>query len=74
MAMDKTRLATAIIAAIRALNPNQDGTHDILLQPYWEAIANEIIEEIKGNMDITTQVPNISTGPSTATGTDVSIL
>jgi len=71
MPMDKDRLGDAIVARIQALNGNVDAGQLAILQPFWRAIADEIINEIKANMDITTAVtvPGVTSGPTTVFGT-----
>lgn len=65
-AMDKVRLGTALKAAVLALNPNaggMSGAETAQLQAYMEAIADEIIKEIKANADIDLPVGQIPVGP-----------
>lgn len=65
MAMNKTVLATAIVNKIKARNADADIA---LLTPYWEDIADAIIEHIKTNavvnsMVAVTSVSGVTTGP-----------
>jgi len=71
MAMDKDRLGDAIVTRLQSLNGNIGGSDVTFLQPYWRAIADEIIKEIIANMEITTNVTveNVQVGGSTVNGT-----
>lgn len=71
MAMDKDRLGTNIVEKLKTLNAGIDGASESFLLTYWKAISDEIIKEIKENMNVTTTVtvPNIQTGTQTAIGT-----
>lgn len=77
MAMDKSSMASRIIANIEARNTNLDVTNKTLLIPYIEDICDGVIEEIKAAMEIETNVPviGIQTGSNTinATGQQTSI-
>jgi len=74
MAMDKDRLGDAIVDTILAINPiAPSASEETTLRTFWKAIASEIIDEIKDNMDITTTVsiPNAQSGATTLPGTGV---
>lgn len=63
MALDKTRLGTAMKTAVLALNPSaggMTGPENAQLQAFMEAIANAIINEIKVNGDIVLTAGNIT--------------
>lgn len=77
MPMDKDRLGSAIAATIKSFRP-PDGTAvtDATLVSLWQAVANDIITEIKTNADIDLSlgdilVPGASGLTSTAPGTPV---
>lgn len=72
MALDKDRLGTDIVDKIAAFYPGgMTPTQKAQIEPYWQAIADAIIEEIKANMSITTTVsiPGAQAGSSTLPGT-----
>lgn len=77
MAMSKTSMSNRIITNIEARNSNLDAANKTILLPYIEDICDGIIEEIKANMEIQTDVPviGVQTGSSTvnATGQQSSI-
>jgi hypothetical protein len=77
MAMDKSSMASRIIANIEARNSNLDAANKAALIPYIEDICDGVIEEIKAAMEIQTSVPviGVQTGGSTvnATGQQTSI-
>ncbi len=72
-ALDKDRCGSAVVAALKVLNPSISGSVETNLLPYWKVICDELIKEITANMEITTTVsiPNAQAGSSTLPGTGV---
>lgn len=70
MALDKTRLANGIIANIETLNPDLNLPNKAIILPYWEAISDALITEIKDNLEVitTVSVPGVQSGSDTVTG------
>lgn len=66
MALNKTSMKDRIVTNIEALNSNLDAVNKGILEPYLEAICDGIIEEIKANLEVTSQVENIQVGTQTA--------
>lgn len=72
MAMNKTTLANAIVAKLKARNAEITGAKEVDAKALWEDIAGEIIDHIKAGAVITVAagIPVSTTGTAAAqTGT-----
>ena len=67
MAMDKDRLATAIVTALQASNAEITGAAQAALLAQWKLIANEFINEIKNHATVAvTSVSGVTVGGGTS--------
>lgn len=68
MAMNKTVLATAIVAVLKGKNSGITGASEAQCLEYWEAISDEIIQHIIANAVVTSTVVVASVTGVTAGG------
>lgn len=61
MALDGNRLGTAIANTIRSFRPAAGvAVSDAVLEQMWQAVANDIVNEIKTNGDIDLEAADIT--------------
>lgn len=74
MAMDKDVLGTAIAATIKTFRQS-DGTQvtDLILENMWKAVADDIIEHIRSEMDIVLAEGDITTNLTTGDNNAVTL-
>jgi hypothetical protein len=74
MALNGDALGTTIKNTLLALNPDSgllSGAENALLEDYWQAVANDIIDHYEANADIlpgTFQTLDVTTGVELVTG------
>jgi len=79
MAMTASGMATLIVTALKARNPEITGDEETELQAYWEDICGGIVSHIQSSAQVTTSVAVASvsgvtpgggvSGPGSGTGT-----